>query len=1442
MVVYSCIVNVFKNKALMALMFFFAANYLLLAQYDKYDKIEFERLSVEDGLSSNMINNIVSDKHGFIWIGTIDGLNKFDGHKITTYRTNVNDSTTISDNHILALVVDSKDRLWVYTPFGMNLYDDDFDHFVRFGSDQKLRTDYATNEISSIIEDRKGNLWFVDNRNGLVMFDPQSFVFEKHTAITSRVGAIHIDQDGIIWVGTLEGELFKYNEVSSLFILVVDSEGVSRVNPQNQILSIISDRDKTLLIGGSRGIYRYDVNRNRFSPTNIISHQVSSFRNNEVRCMYAESDNILLVGTWGKGLGVYDRGNQFLKTYVVEPNNSTSLGNNDVNAIYKDTSGVIWIGTQDGVSIIDPARGAFSHFQNIPGDPNSLSFNFITSFCEDKSGKIWIGTYGDGINLFDPLTRSFSVIKAKSGQPNSLSNNAIRAISIDPSGYVWIASMKGINRYNPRNGNFLHFQHESGNLNSLSGNDILTIVNGKNGDLWVGTYGDGLNRITPVSPERGEYKITRFANIQGNYNSLTNNYVRSLHVDGDGIVWIGTLGGGLDRFNPNDGSFRNYAFTPNAVNSLSNKNVNCIIEDRKGYLWIGTWNGLNRFDKIQETFLAYYTQDGLPDNAISEVQQDWDGNLWVSTFKGLTMFNPDGNPMFIHFTPNYGLQGNKFNINASLKASDGTLYFGGTNGFNVFHPNDIIVNQHRPNVVFTGIMVNNKAVPVGEKEKGIVYLQRSITKTQTINLYHDARNITLEFAALSYSMRIKNQYAYKLEGYDDDWIYTASKNNVANYSSLPTGQYVLRVKAANSSGLWNEEGAMLRIRVFPPPWKTWWALCIYLFFIGVVLYFARTITVSQTNLKTNLRFEQLEREKIEAINNMKLNFFTNISHEFKTPLTLIVGPIQKILSDYEVSKVVKDQLLITERNSKRLLHLVNQLMEFRKIETDAVKIEVSEGDIIEKLETVIASFREMADEHSIKFEMVSNVNHRSICFDGEKVETIMYNLLSNAFKFTPAKGCIKVVVYDPSAGEDFLNFTASIQHDNAPLFATILNNNHKINEFLHIAVIDSGIGIQSSKLHKIFDRFYKVKKATPFHHSLSHTGTGIGLNITKNLVEMHHGEIYAESLGEKGTCVSICLPTGATVYSADEFSDCLNEAVHEIVPESFFADIESEILEEKVQTRLASSSLDMIPEQRKTVLIIDDSHDIVNFISGNLESDYDILKAYNGGEGFELASENVPDLIISDIMMPVLDGIELCEKLKSDIRTSHIPIILLTAFSSVEHYVSGMENGADDYIPKPFNINLLSLRVKNIIQSREHLYKVFSSDIAIQARKITFNTLDEKFLKNAVALIEKNLDNPEFNVDTFGQEIGMSRTNLFRKLKALTNQSASEFIRNIKIKKAAQFMLEGYNVSEVSDMVGINSRAYFKKCFMEQFGVGPSEFIKQYVKNQGEGSKVVKLD
>jgi signal transduction histidine kinase/DNA-binding response OmpR family regulator/streptogramin lyase len=1431
--------------SLKKLLFFFTPVLFTLFSSElkaQFNKIEFERITSENGLSSDMIISITSDHHGFIWIGTLDGLNKFDGHKIINYRYSEADTTSIANNHILALYRGNDNTIWIFTPYGLNAYDHNADHFIRYDYSKHLKTDYATNEFSDIVEDDKGYLWIVDNRNGLIRFDTKTKEYKKYITDTYRIGAIHFDKvNKTLWIGTLDNELLRYIESMDDFVRVYASASDPGIDPQNQILSIISEPDGSLLIGGSKGIFKYDEQNNLLYPTNIISHRTSSFRNNEVRCLHAESEDILYVGTWGKGLGIYHRKSNNLYNYVVEPNNTTSLSNNDVTTIYKDQSGVIWVGTQDGINIIDPGRGMFEHYQNIPNVSGSLSLNFITSFCEDRSGRIWVGTYGDGINIFDPETKKFTYIRHNPEKSNSLINNAVRAIIEDPEGNIWIGTMRGVTRYNPKTRKFLHFVNDPNDLNTLSGNDILALSNGKNGEIWVGTYGDGLNRIKPVSSENGKYEITRYINEPGNRNSLIINYVRSLHVDKDGIVWIGTIGGGLDQFDPQRNTFVNYTNYPGNSSSLSNKNINCILEDNNGYLWIGTWNGLNRFDRINNNFTVYLSDDGLADQAVSEIQQDGDGNFWISSFKGLSLFRPTENPAFIHFTINHGLQGSKFNINASLKTKDGILYFGGTTGFNVFNPAEIKFNDHIPNLAFTDITVNNKPIPIGKKEKGIVWLKKSITETDEILLYHEAKSIAIHFAALSYSMRMKNQYAYMLEGFDKDWIYTSSKNNVATYSNLKPGLYTLRLKASNSSGMWTDAEKKLLIKVAPPPWKTWWAGIIYFILIGFILYTARNITLSQANLRNNLKLEQLEREKIKEVNDLKLKFFTNVSHEFKTPLTLIVGPLQKLLEGKETNiGHTHEQLRLVERNAKRLLHLVNQLMEFQKVETDNVQLSLKEENLFQVINTVKQSFDELAHEHTIKFEIISNIQHKNIYLDAEKLETILYNLLSNAFKYTRKRGTIQIVIFDPAQKKDIMSFTDETNCINKNmLFSTLIKVPNR-DDMISISVIDSGVGINKEFIPRIFERFYKVKKSAPLHHTISHTGTGIGLSLTKSLVDLHHGFIGAESIMNKGTCVTVSLPLNTNYYKEREFAQTIEETDSQEVSEIVLPMPPCYISESEIEVKMNYSDFGLNPENKKSILVVDDNIDIVNFISNNLRSEFLICCATNGEEGFEKAIEKVPDLIISDVMMPVMDGIELCDKIKSDVRTSHIPIILLTAYSSVKHYIAGMENGADDYIPKPFDINLLTLRVRNIVKSREHLHQIFGNEIMVQARKVTCNTMDEKFLKQAIALIEKNLDNPEFNVDTFGQEIGMSRTNLFRKLKALTNKSASEFIRSIKIKKAAQFMLEGYNVSEVSDMVGINSRAYFKKCFMEQFGIGPSEFIKQYVKNQGDGTRIEK--
>ncbi len=1394
----------------------------------RQNKIEFDRLTTEDGLSSNMINAIIQDYQGFIWIGTNGGLNKYDGNKVTVYKSSYSDTTTIADNNILAIIESRQQKIFVVTHFGMNEYDRDKDRFIRHGFSRPSKSEYMIYEVGDVVEDHQGLIWFDDHTGGVTRFDPRNGELKKYKLSNNRIGALLVDSNGQLWVGTMDNEFNWYNPETDSFLFTTNTYFFMGNIPQDCIWTIVEDTPGHLLIGTSGGIFGYNIAEKTFYQTNIIPHLSSGFRNNEVKWLFRESDEQLWIGTWGRGLNIFNRRTGKLTTYVVEPNNPSSLSNNDVNIIFKDVSGVYWIGTQDGLNIIDPAKGMFTHYQNDPGDANSLSLNFVTSFYEDTNGKIWIGTYGDGLNIFDPVTEKFTYVKNDPFNSNSLVNNAIRAICEDDEGYIWIGTMKGLNRYDPKTGNFLLFQYDPDNDNSICGNDILSVVKGVHGDVWVGTYGDGFCRIEPILHEQGQYRITRFRHNENLSNFVSSDFVRCLQVDQQGIVWIGTLGGGLDRYDPNNGLFTNYTAYPGNIYSLSNNNINAIMEDRFGRLWITTWNGLNRFEKDTERFFAYRLEDGLTDNMVCEVQEDHLGYFWVSTFKGLSRFDPDGDPRFIDFNTNYGLQGSKFNINASLKARDGTLYFGGTTGFNVFNPAEIRINKYIPDVVLTGVKINNKEVKIGQKERGLVSLDKSIGKASSITLYYRARLVSFEFAAMSYSMKVKNQVAYKLENYDDDWVLSDSKNTFAVYNNLAPGEYRFLVKAANSSGIWNNTPRELRIKVMPPPWLTWWAIVIYSIIIASLLYAARSITLTQAGLRHNLKLQQMERENAEKINDMKLKFFTNISHEFKTPLTLIFGPLQKLLAENTLDVGVKSQLQIIDRNSRRLLNLINQLMDFRKTETGNLQLSVYEGDIILSLHTIKEAFNEFSEEHKIVFNQVSNVSSKHILFDKDKFEKIMYNLLSNAFKFTPEKGQVSIVVFDPSK-ESLPDFVSGYSLLNAGLYKDSFLHIKDLESYVFISVIDNGIGMSKDRSHKIFERFYQINKSSPLRHSIKHTGTGIGLSLTRELVELHHGQIVVESMEGRGACFTLALPNCRDCYKEDE-----------LIAVQFDADTQEELIAlpgipddeamSAVNRKINYSDIGLHDADKKTILVVDDNKDILRFLHNNLNEEFRVLTAQNGREGLELAMEHVPDLVISDVMMPEMDGNQLCEKIKTDVRTSHIPVILLTAYSSSDSYVSGIELGADDYIPKPFNMHLLLIRIRNLIISRENLHRLFSNELSVHTRKTPFNTLDEKFLRQAIQIVEINLDDPEFSVDLLGKEVGMSRTNLFRKLKALTSQPPSEFIRTIRVKKAARLLLEGYNVSEVTYQVGINSRSYFIKCFSEQFGMTPTDFIKQYQK------------
>ena len=1384
--------------------------------------ISFEKITAENGLSNNMILCIIQDKKGFMWFGTHNGLNRFDGYQIKIYRSIQGDTTTLIDEYVHSLYEDSEGILWAATVNGLNRYERELDRFAQFRISNARIEEVRTNQVGAITEDWEGNIWFGNQWGGIYRFNKSIGQFSFYPIPTKAISSMYVDMYGELWIGTIDNELYMFDKGNNEFRSCPNKLSISEYIPESYVWRIFEDSKSRLVVAASNGIYEYKKSDQKYISLPLLPELISSFRNNEIHFVFEESRDVVWIGTWGKGLYNYNRATGKSANFQVEPWNPNSLGNNDVNYLYKDRSGVIWIGTQDGLSINDPADNLFKRYQNNPGDPNSLNFNFITSFCEDLQGNIWIGTYGGGISKFYPESETFIHFKHNPSDPGSLHNNAIRAICQDMFGYLWIGTMKGLDRMDTNHNFFTNYVHNQLNSNSLSGNDILCIVNGINNELWVGTYGSGLNKII-LNYKSSQPVFIRYRNDPENPESLGSDYIRSLFVDKDGNVWIGTLGSGLDKLNPVTGIFKHFKNIPGDSTSICNNNINCIRQDSKGYIWLGTWAGISRFDQVKETFISYRTRDGLPDNNISEIQEDDKGNLWISTFKGLVQFNPErekGNNFIIYSTRN-GLQGNKFNINASLKDSKGNLYFGGTTGFNYFNPHYVLINNYIPPVVLTDLLIFNKPVKIGERINRKVILKETITETDEITLTYKDRIVTIEFAALSYSQTDKNLYSYYLEGVDKNWITVDSKKRYATYSNLPNGEYLFNVKASNSDGIWNDESTTLKINVLPPPWKTWWAFLIYGIVVALFLFIVRNYSVSRANLKHNLELEHIKHEQSEKLNQMKLRFFTNISHEFRTPLTLILGPLERLLEIQVLPRNVLDYLDIMNKNAKRLLHLINQLMDFRKMDAGNISLKVSKGDIIGFISEIKLAFDEFAREHKIKYEFITSLDELEIWFDKNKMEMIVYNLLSNAFKFTSDKGKV-IIRVDTDASSRSSNIMRRVKSKSN---ANPLLSGSK-EQYVIISIEDNGIGISKDRIPKIFDRFYQVSDSHALRQTLKQTGTGIGLSITKEYVELHRGKITVESELGQGTLFRIFLPIGSQHLSELEkiqpgeeetvTSTSIDSVILSDDPESDYIRREKSLSEEHETGKLK-------------ILIVEDNRDIRDFISKSLEQEFQIFEADNGAEGYETAISSAPDLIISDILMPVMDGHEFCKKIKTDLRTSHIPVILLTAYNTIENNIKGFETGADDYISKPFNSRLLNARIRNLVENRKKLQEIFSKEIFINPKRITLNTLDEKFIEKAISIVEENITDPEFSVVSLGRELGMSRTNLFRKMKALTNHSASEFIRSIRIKKATQLLLSGYNVSQVMYEVGISSRSYFNKCFYEHFKMTPSEYIREHI-------------
>ncbi len=1388
----------------------------ILYSASQKNQYQFNQINIENGLSNNSITCVFKDKIGFLWIGTTDGLNRYDGYSFLIFKNNLSDSNSISDNFISGIIQDTSGNLWIGTQGGgLNKYNPYTERFTTFYHDPENE-----NSISS------------------------NFIFHHN--------ALLIDENNTIWIGTNYG-LCSYNLNNEKFTRYLLKSKNHDQDEFKDVRVIYEDNKYVLWIGTNSGLVRYNKNT---GETKVFMHdnkKQNSISNNIITSISKnEKTNELWIGT-ENGLNIYNEEKEMFTRLYSKPGNEISISDNSITSIVKDETGNFWIGTKSGgLNRYDALQNKFIHWKHDPINSNSLSDNYVDYLYYDNNDLLWIGTVNNGINVLDTKKKLFTLIKSDPTNKNSLSYNTIRSIFEDKKGNIWIGTYGGgLNKY--KNNRFSHFYHQPDNPNTISHNIVSALNEDNYGNLWIGTWGGGMNimdlktynitRNYPKVPEfindiyidnkekiwigcngglfvydQKDKKINRFDSEQNIKRTLTATSVIKILKDKKGCIWVGTWDG-LNKIilNPNKlepDTIIYYKKNPSDINSLSDNRIITLYEDTRTNLWIGThggglnkiiYNNSNKQDKPSVQFKYYTDVDGLAGNTIYGILEDNEGNLWISTNNGLSRFNTK-DEIFNNFDVDDGLQGNQFYWHAYMKSTSGEMYFGGINGLNVFHPDSIKYNQGFPKIILTDLLLFNKSVKVGGSENGRNILEKSILYTDKITLTRKDYSFTFEFAALSYRSQNKIKYAYQLGNFDPYWVYTDSKKRYATYSHLRPGDYLFKIKSTNEDGIWNNEFIKIEITILPAFYETIWAFIIYGIILLLSLYYFRNQILARARYKHDIQLERIEREKASEYNDMKLRFFTNISHEFRTPLTLILGPLKKLLSLHKANNKDKEQLMLIQAGSKRLLRLVNQLMEFRKVETGNLEIKVTRKDIISLLKEIALLFKSKLVQNKIKYSLTIPVKAAYVWFDENIIETIVYNLLSNAFKFTQEKGKVQLIV-------EFLD------SDGNPVIP-----NEKNERYMKIIISDTGVGIQKERIDTIFKRFYQIGTSEELKR-----GTGIGLALCKDLVELHHGEITVQSEENIGTKFTIKLPVHISFFTEKELEKSTSVLLekekvielHDKETEIFFMDEDISSIE---FTEPSTSNAEKI-------LIIEDDIELMKYVGNMLEGSYKILTANNGNKGLELAIKEEPKLIISDILMPEMDGFELCEKIKTDIRISHIPVILLTALSSIDDKIKGLSIGADEYISKPFHPEHLIIRVNKLIEQREQLKKHFQKEFQIKPDTSNLPSIDEKFINKVMDYIENNISEPDLSVENISNEIGISSTHLYRKIKSLIGLSTNELIRKVRIKKAAELLLSNQKtISQVMYDVGFSSHSYFAKCFHEEFGLTPKEYLAKQVK------------
>ena len=1317
------------------------AQFSLFAQQEE---IVSRHYSIKDGLPEERVNDIIQDSQGFIWLATHSGLYKFDGYSFTNYRNNPASSNSLGNNRVYNLLEDRRGRLWIGHDDGIDLFDPRTEKYYFHWADSGANIYPWRVQVHRFRERKDGKIWICTN-GGVYVADLETLNIGKFTQLPFWTHDIAETKDGSVVASSLKGVYYLDAKTGDTTRFIHDPGNPKSVSFNYYTSGVKVDKRDRVWVGTDKSLELFNPHEKSFThyPTKVDVNDI------------LENPNGKFWLACDDGLYAFDSESGKIDKLTNDPYTSSAI---------RDRQGVVWISSEQGFRQL--------HSKNRQFNINHQFGDWIGSIAEDANHDIWILGGPDPASAslfkFNPSigsTYNYGQLPPSDSIKN-FQDSFYRSLFCDKKGNMWLASAAELEKYNAENQKFYNITF---NLATIPYTGFMD----SRGMVWIGDIFGFIYKFDPTSGRIEEFRVP-------------GDKVYSFLEDSSQNVWVGSSAG-LSRYNLKTGKLDVFSYTPDDPQSLSSNTVYDLIMDSDKSIWIGTGRGLNKMIKGTENHVPKFlhwrtTPSGLPNDDVYCIVEGGDRTLWMTCGNMISHFSPKQNS-FRNYDNNNGLSGRDFRrvsrLNGKgLRSYNGNILFGSADGLVVFHPDSLEDNKFIPPVVISSFSIRNQAVPVtGTDADTLTWespLTESISYTDEIRLTYDQNDFNLEFSALNFVNPERNQYKYKLEPYEKEWIETTASNRFARYTNISPGKYTFRVIGSNNDGAWNDEGATLMIIIAPPWWQTWWAYTLYgLAFVAMFLYWRN---YENKRLKLKHRAEYLSE-----LDNLKSRFFTNISHEFRTPITLILGPLKDMYNG-TFKGDQKSVLAVMIRNGQRLLRLINQLLDLSKLEAGKMTLHTTPIDLVQFIREIASSYESVAADKKIRYFFYPELQELMVYIDQEKIEKVVHNLLSNAFKFTREGGEI------------------------------ILNLKVQEKQWASVSVKDTGIGIPADQLDKIFDRFYQVDSS----QTRDYEGSGLGMALAKELVTLHHGKIMVESTEGKGTIVTLWLPLGKDQLRKDEIIDSVRSKMlsPELTPTKSILKMENEN-----ETLTVSSS------EAPVLLIVEDNGDMRRYISKTLSAHYQIIEAENGKEGVMRAEESVPDLIISDIMMPEMDGYKLCELIKSNELTSHIPVILLTAKADRESKLAGLETGADDYLSKPFDADELKLIVRNRIEERLKLRERFSREVTLEPKQISITSLDEKFLTKVLAIIEDRMDDESFSIEDFSREAGYSKIHFYRKIKGLSGQSPSLFLRTIRLKRAADLLSKhSDNVSQIAYSVGFSSLSYFNKCFKEQFGVTPGQF------------------